>query len=121
MDNQNDRLKESILTIASETFRFQHVFERAISKLDIEEQKKYSSQYAWFSKKVGKALDEAGMHIINLEGQIYDPGMMVVPLNLDDFNPDDELFVEQMMEPIVMQGDTVLKEGTVLLGRVINK
>lgn len=118
MEKDFEKLKSAIMSIASETFRFQSVFERVIGKLDIDEQKKYGSQYAWFSKKVNKALDDAGMHMINLEGQVYDPGMMVAPLNLEDFETNDVLFIEKMIEPIIMEEDTVLKEGTVILGRV---
>ena len=52
MSEINKNLTDSIISIASETFRFQRVFAKAISKLDIEEQNKYSSQFSWFSKKV---------------------------------------------------------------------
>lgn len=113
-----DKLNDSLLSIASETFRFQRVFEKAISKLETDEKTKYMSQFAWFSKKVTKALDEASIRILNLEGQIYDPGMSVAPLNLDDFGVDDKLYVEQMIEPIIMQDDTVKRTGTVILGRI---
>ena len=118
MSEINKNLTDSIISIASETFRFQRVFAKAISKLDIEEQNKYSSQFAWFSKKVIKALDEAGLKIVNVDGQLYDPGMAVTPLNIEDFETDDILYVEQTMEPIIMQENAVVKTGTVILGRV---
>ena len=98
-------------------FRFQRVFAKAISKLDIEEQSKYSSQFAWFSKKVTKAIDDAGLRIVNVDGQLYDPGMAVTPLNIEDFETDDILYIAQTMEPIIMQENTVVKTGTVILGR----
>ena len=65
-----------------------------------------------------KALDESGLHLVNVEGQIYDPGMAVTPLNIDEFEPDDKLFVEQIIEPIIMSENAVYKTGTVILGRV---
>lgn len=117
MTNDDNKLRESIIDIACEHHRFKHVFAKAISKLDIEEQNKYSSQFAWFSKKVVKALDKAGLKIINVDGQLYDPGMAVTPLNIEDFETDDILYVEQTMEPIIMQENTVVKTGTVILGR----
>ena len=113
-----DVLQNSIANISSELCRFKNVFEKAISKLDFEEQSKYMSQFAWFSKKVTKAAEEAGLRIVSLEGQVYDPGMAVTPLNIDDFEVEDELKIVQMIEPIIMQEDTVLKTGTVLLGRI---
>ena len=113
-----DRLKNSVIEIAVEHYRFKNTFMKAISKLDFDEQSKYMSQFAWFSKKVTKAVEDAGLRIVSLEGQAYDPGMAVTPLNIDDFEIEDELKIVQMIEPIIMQEDTVLKTGTVLLGRI---
>lgn len=118
MDDTLQNLQNSLCSIALELFRFQRVFEKAISKLDIEDQVKYQSQFAWFVKKVTKALTEANLRIINMEGQPYDPGMAVTPLNIDDFGIDDELYIAQMIEPIIMQGDIVYKTGTAILGRI---
>jgi len=118
MNEQNyDKMRDSLISIASELFRFQQVFSKVITKLDLDEQNKYSSQFAWFSKKVMKALDKVNLRIVNMEGQIYDPGMAVTPLNLEDFETEDVLYVEQTIEPIIMQDDSVIKSGTVLLGR----
>ena len=118
--NEHDykNLHDSLVSIASELFRFQRVFEKAVSKLDVDEQNKYMSQYAWFAKRVMKAMENANLKLINVEGQFYDPGMAITPLNLEDFDVDDMLYVSQMMEPIIMEGDTVIKTGTALLGRV---
>ena len=111
-------LKSSLIGIAGELYRFQSVFARMVSRFPMEEQNKYISQYSWFSKRVVKALDGAGLRIIDLQGKEYDPGMAVIPINLDEFGPDDRLFVEQMMEPVIMEGNKVIKTGTVFLGRI---
>ena len=119
MNEQNyDKMRDSLISIASELFRFKQVFGKAISKLELDEQNKYNSQFAWFSKKVLKALDEANLKIVDVAGQLYDPGMAVTPLNIEDFETDDVLCVVQMMEPIIMNGDNVVKTGTVILGRI---
>ena len=65
-----------------------------------------------------KALDDSGLRIVDLDGQPYDPGMAVTPLNIEEFETDDVLYVAQTMEPIIMQNDVVVKTGTVLLGRI---
>ena len=118
MDNNYETLQNSLISIASELFRFQRVFEKAVSKLEIDEQGKYMSQYSWFSKKVFKALEESNLKLLNIEGQLYDPGMAVTPLNIDDFDAEDVLYVTQTIEPIIMRNDAVIKTGTVILGRV---
>lgn len=116
MDNET-KVMRSVIEIASELFRFRRVFEKAIRKADLEERNKYMSQYAWFSKKVDKALAELNLKLVNVEKQLYDPGMAVTPLNLDDFKPEEKLMVLQMIEPIIMQEDKLVKTGTVILGR----
>ena len=118
IQENNELLIKSIVDIVGETFRFKRVFARAISKLEADDQKKYDSQFAWFTKRVDKAAQNAGLSILDLSGQLYDPGMAVTALNIDDFDVNDELFVEQMMEPIIMKDDKVQKTGTVILGRV---
>ena len=119
MNEQNySKMLESLISIASELFRFKQVFGKAISKLDLDEQNKYNSQFTWFSKKVLKALDDADLRIVDVAGQLYDAGMAVTPLNIEDFETDDVLYVVQMMEPIIMNGDNVVKTGTVILGRI---
>ena len=118
MNNELEIIRENLITIGSEMFRFKRVFAKVISKLDVEEQTKYNSQFSWFSKRVTKALDDSGLRIIDLDGQLYDPGMAVTPLNIEEFATDDVLYVAQTMEPIIMQNDVVVKIGTVLLGRI---
>ena len=113
-----NKLQNSLGSIASELFRFQRVFEKAVGKLDLDERGKYMSQFSWFSKKVSKALEEANLKLLNPEGQLYDPGMAVTPLNIDDFDAGDELYIVQTVEPLIMQDNAVYKTGTVILGRV---
>lgn len=112
------KLQESLCGIAAELFRFQRVFEKVVQKLEVEERSKYMSQFAWFSKRVTKALEDSNLRIIDVSGQLYDPGMAVTPLNIDEFDIEDQLFIEQTIEPIIMQGDSIYKTGTVILGRV---
>ena len=116
-DDQNV-LIESLISIASEMFRFRSVFERAVGKLDIGEQGKYLSQYAWFSKRVERALDAAGLRTVDLTGGLYELGMAAAPLNIEEFDLEDTLYVAQMMQPIIMRGTDVMKSGTVILGRI---
>lgn len=113
----DDRLHQFIVEIAVEAWRFRRVFERAMSKLDAGDSARYISQFAWFDKRVNAALEATGYRIVNVEGQLYDVGMAVSPLNIDEFEAEDRLYVEQMMEPIVMNANTIVKAGAVILGR----
>lgn len=112
-----ESLRNSIIDMAVEAWRFGKVFEKVLQKFDVSDQKKYISQYNWFFKKVGNALGNAGLRIVNVEGQIYDIGMAVTPINLNEFTTEDILVIELMLEPIIMDTDSVVKTGTVLLNK----
>ena len=113
-----EQMLNSLISIGSELQRFEKVFLHAINKLDADEQNKYISQFNWFSRRFDKALVAAGLTIVNLEGEIYDPGMAVTPVNIDEFDPTDQLYVTQMIEPVIMSNGSILRTGTVLLGRI---
>ena len=59
------------------------------------------------------------MRIVEIApGTDYDPGMAVTPIIITDFGADDLLQVENMLEPVIMNGDSVIKTGTVMLRSV---
>ena len=109
---------KALSEIAAEEWHFRRIFERAIGLLDVRDAQKVRSQYAWFIKSVEASLDTVGLRIVDdLEGQDYDAGMAVSPLNLCDYEPNEPLIVEQMIEPIIMLDNKISKKGAVILGR----
>ena len=111
-------LIKPIINMAVEAWRFGRVFERVMIKLDIGEQTRYQGQLRWFIKKTEESLTEAGLRIVNVEGHPFDPGVAATPLNIEDFETDDTLVVDQMLEPIIMGNEGVIRSGTVILRKV---
>ena len=89
-----------------------------MNKLDVGEAGRYVNQLGYFQKKVEESLDAAGLKLVNVEGQSFDPGMAASALNIGDFGPDDTLLVGQMVEPIIMGPDGLKKQGTVMRRKV---
>ena len=87
-------------------------------KLDAGEQSRYKSQFRWFLKKVEESLVEADLRLVNVEGHPFDPGMAATPLNIEEFDASDTLMVDQMLEPIIMGKEGLVKTGTVTLRKV---
>ena len=110
-------LTQSIITMAIESWRFSKVFDRLLMKLDAGEQNRYKSQFLWFLKKIEESLEHAQLKIVNIEGHPFDPGMAATPLNIQEYNEDDSLIVDRMIEPIIMGKEGVVKTGTVTLRR----
>ena len=114
-DGANDQLERSLIDIAVESWRFWRLFSRVVNKLDAGEAGRYVNQLRYFQKKVEESLDASGLKLVNVEGQPFDPGMAATALNIGDFGPDDQLLVDQMVEPIIMGPEGLRKQGTVML------
>jgi hypothetical protein len=113
-----DAMRDAVIIMAVESWRFGRVFDRLLLKLDAGEKKRYKSQFHWFIKKVEEALEKADLEIVNVEGHPFDPGMAATPLNIEGFDVQDALIVDQMIEPIIMGKKGLVKTGTVTLRKV---
>ncbi len=111
----SEAMRNAVISMAVESWRFGRVFERLLLKLDAGEQNRYAGQFRWFIKKVEEALEQAHLRIVNIEGHPFDPGMAATPLNIEEFGAEDALIVEQMLEPIIMGQEGLVKLGTVTL------
>lgn len=108
----------SVINMAVESWRIGKVFDRMLMRLDAGERSRYVSQFRWFIKKIEESMEEAGLHIVNVEGYPFDPGMAATPINIEEFNVNDSLIVDQMLEPIIMGNEGLVKTGTVTLRKV---
>jgi len=108
----------ALLEIAVDSWRFARLFARVITKLDAGEQARYQSQLRWHLKRLEEQLDATGLKLVNIEGQAFDAGVAATPLNAGDFSVEDTLYVDQMLEPIIMGPAGLVRAGTVLLRKL---
>lgn len=113
-----NRNRKILIDISVEGWRFARIFGRLLLKLDAGDAPRYANQARYFLKKIDDGLEEIGLKIVTLEGHPYDPGMAVSALNIADFGPDDLLVIDQMVEPIIMGPDGLIRGGTVTLAKV---
>lgn len=107
MDEQN-------LDFILELYNVPKLFQKLINHLSPDEQKRYLGQVNWFVKKCQDFVNKSGYSFVVPEG-VYDVGIAATPLNLSDFDKDEELLIDQVIEPIVMFQGKVVKSGVVLL------
>ena len=117
-DQRALQMEKSLIEIAIESWRFSRLFVRLLAKLDAGESARYLNQYRYYLKKLDESLETSGMRIVNVEGQLYDPGVAASALNIGDFGPDDHLYVDQMIEPILMGQEGLIRPGTIMLKKV---
>lgn len=113
-----EAMRDAVIVMAVEAWRFGRVFDRLLTKLDAGEQNRYKNQFRWFIKKVEEALEQAELRIVNVEGHPFDPGMAATPLNIEEFDASDVLIVDQMLEPIITGKEGLVRSGTVILRKV---
>jgi hypothetical protein len=104
--------------LAVEAWRFGKLFETAIARLDAGEQGRYVAQMRWFLKRVGESLEQLNCKLVHLEGQPYEAGMPITPINLAEFKSGEELMVDQMLEPAIIGPCGVIRTGTATLRKI---
>ena len=108
----------TIAEFAIEEYRFMRIYDSVVNKLFSEEKKRYISIYNYHECKIRELLDKFNLKIISFDGQEYDEGLPVTPLNADEFDTYDQLVVEQTFNPTVITSEgNIVIQGTVSLAR----
>ena len=107
--------ERGLVDLSIEGWRFARLFAKVCTKLDAGEAQRYANQLRYFQKRIEESLESAGLRLVNLEGQPYDAGLPATALNIGDFPPEMRLYVEQMLEPVIMGPDGLVKTGTIVL------
>lgn len=110
--------EDTIIKIVTENWRLMKLFMKVLTKLEASEAHRYMNQVRYFQKTINDNLELINLRIVDLEGQLYDPGMAASPLNIDEFDADDKLIVEQMLEPLIMGNEGIKKQATINLMRI---
>ena len=108
-----------LVDVAVESWRFARLFGRLLSKLDAGETPRFVNQLRYYLKSLEEKLEAVDLKIVNLEGHPYDPGIAASALNIGEFAPGDHLIIEQMVEPIIMGAHGLVRQGTVMLQKVV--
>lgn len=106
---------DTLITLAVDSWRLARTFGRVAENMDAGEGARYVNQIRYFLRKLDENLESRGLRIVSLEGQLYDEGQAVTAVNIGDFGPDEPLLVDQMLEPIIMGPEGLVRQGTVLL------
>ena len=113
--DDNVSAEQLLIELAVESWRLCRVFQRSIDSRDIRAAGRQANQVRYFQRTLDDCLAPLGLRLVVLEGHLYDSGMAATALNAADFGPEDTLYVDQMMEPIVMGPDGVRRTGTMML------
>lgn len=110
--------EEGMLALAIDGWRFARVFSRALGKLPVQDATRFENQQRYYINRLAETLQTIDCQLVNLEGMPYDAGAAVTPINIADFGPNDQLVIDQMVEPVIMGPNGIKHEGVVMLRKV---
>ena len=107
--------RQVMIEMYIEGWRFARGYLRVLQKLELAEQQKFLGQYRYYMKQITDVMLSHGLKVVNLEGELFDPGFPITVLNLADYENKSPLFIDQMIEPVVMGNEGVIRMGTALV------
>lgn len=114
---EDTKMINSFATLAGDYWRLLRSYERLIAESAPENHNRLKSNYRNAERRLTTALDENNIKIISYEGKSYTPNLAVTVVNGDEFDDNEELIINQMMEPTVMLGERVLSMGKAILSK----
>lgn len=113
-----DKTKQ-IVDLIVEEYRFLKSYVSLMNKVLSDEKSKYKSVYDFHVRKIQDIMAECNLKIVDLEGKKYDEGLSITPLNIEDFDKNDVLIVQQVIEPLIISTNngSIIKSGTVMLSK----
>ena len=107
--------EDTVLSLIIESWRFSQVMQKAVQELPKERQRRYDGRLEWYIKKLHDSLEALDCHVEDYTGRKYETGIPLTILNLDEFQEDDEIMIETMIEPVIIGNNgTVIKAGTAM-------
>ncbi len=81
------------------------------------QRKKMDMAYVRLHKMIRRYCEFHGIELPPYEGMEYEIGLPVEPLNLEDFETEDSLYIETVLEPVIKKSGSseIIRNGKVLL------
>ena len=109
---------EMYINFIIESWKFSNTIDKIIDKLNESEKKRYKSRLLWYQKQLTNTLNGFGYKFVDMSNSPYDTGMALTPLNIDEFSQNDDLIVDYIIEPIIMDSKgNIVRTGTAMLRR----
>lgn len=113
-------MEEANIKLLCEIYHFKKSVEMALSQItDPTQKKKLKMACDRIGRNIDKYCDGENIPIQDLTGLDFYIGLPVNAMNLDEFDENDKLFIEAMLEPVIKEKNSpdILHEGKVFLAK----
>ena len=114
---EDPKMINSFAQLAGDYWRLLRSYERLIAESSPENHNRLKSNYRNAERKLTTALNDHDIQIVSYEGKEYSPNRAVTVVNGDEFDDNQQLIINQMMEPTGTLGDRVLSMGKAILSK----
>ena len=101
--------------LAVEYWKLLRSFEKAVDFAPLDARTRLSAQARYAASRLEALLQDANMKIVSFDGAEFEVNLSAIAINGEDLSGQDNLVVEQTIEPAIVFDMTVLLMGKVLL------
>ena len=106
---------QAIVSLAIEYWRLLRLYERAVMEQEPDKHRKSLAQLRYASNRLNIILEKNGFRLISYNGDQYTPNLPVSVVNGDEISGDENLIIDQTLEPTVLYDGRVLSVGKVVI------
>ena len=105
----------ALLLVATEWWKASRRLLRLTAEAAPGRMERERAQLTYASRRIGAALAAADLRMVEHDGQPYSPALPAEPVNPEDFDTDEGLFVADTIEPTILRAGRILLRGKVVL------
>ena len=109
------RLETVLARLAVEYWKLLRSFERTVDFAPLDARTRLAAQARYAASRLEALLLDANMKIVSFEGVAFEVNLPAIAINGEDFVGQDNLVVDQTIEPAIVSDMAVLLMGKVLL------
>lgn len=112
--------KTEMINLIVEAYRLRNFTANLVKNAnDVRLIKRASNIITRFDKHFLGTLHTFNLELLDFTGHVYETGLPVHPINLADFEAEDILVIEAMIEPVIKESNSanILKPGVVVVGK----
>ena len=103
-------------------YKYRNMLINAMQNMNVLDAQKLNRTLSFNDNKLAKLLEQDGLVLsFDFLKKEYDPGMACDVINIDEFNPGDELVITQVLEPVLLKEGKVIHRGKIMVEKKVEK